>query len=154
MPVVQKISFHLPHIRIIVTCHYGNTRLEAFKSRAAYQDVFWRQYYTEFVVTVFSHQTQSEYYISKSIFIYWMHWIISATHQGTLSSSFHSGKRHDVFQYFMSGNSKKDASKTSSHSKHKLFFLSEYHRGLYIWLCRALQMWYSIILIFYIVTGL
>ena len=36
---MQKLSFHLPHVRILGTHHCGNTLREVFKRRAAYQYV-------------------------------------------------------------------------------------------------------------------
>ena len=56
---IQKLVFHLPHVQIIVTYHWGNTWREAFKRSPAYQYVLCHQYYAEPVVDIFVHQIQS-----------------------------------------------------------------------------------------------
>ena len=39
IPEIQKISVHLPHVRILGTHHCGNPYQEAFKHRSDFQDV-------------------------------------------------------------------------------------------------------------------
>ena len=46
IPAMQKISFHLSHVRIIGTHHCVNTLREAFNCHAAYQYVLRCQDYT------------------------------------------------------------------------------------------------------------
>ena len=60
IPAIQKISFHLPHIRIIETYHCGNTRQEALKRRSYFLDVLCCRDYAERVVASFAYQIQSE----------------------------------------------------------------------------------------------
>ena len=62
MPVIQKLKFHLPHVHIIGTYHFGKTNQEAFKHCSEYQDFLFHRYYVERVVSIFVHQIQSEYY--------------------------------------------------------------------------------------------
>ena len=60
IPEIQRLAFHLPHVRILVTHHCGNTRLEAFKHPCTFQDVLCCCDYSERVVAIFAHQIQSE----------------------------------------------------------------------------------------------
>ena len=39
IPEIQRLAFHLPYVRILVTHHCGNTRCEAFKYPCTFQDV-------------------------------------------------------------------------------------------------------------------
>ena len=41
IPEIQRLSFHLPHVRILGTHYCVNTRREAFKNPCGFQDVFW-----------------------------------------------------------------------------------------------------------------
>ena len=61
-PAIQKLVFHLPHLRILGTNHYGEMRHRVFKRRELFQDVLCRRYYAERVVASFAHQIPSEYY--------------------------------------------------------------------------------------------
>ena len=76
--------------------------------------------YAEKIVASFHHKTQSEYYgvkISVSIEgISLEHF--SALPQTEIKPSTKSRPRHSVFKYFLSDDSKHDASKTTSHSKY------------------------------------
>ena len=70
IPAIQKITFQLPHVRILGTDHCGNTRRKAFSCSITKQDVFCRHDYAKIVVAIFAHQILSEYYggnISMSI---------------------------------------------------------------------------------------
>ena len=39
IPAIQKLAFHLPHVRILGTTHCGELRRTAFKRRELFQDV-------------------------------------------------------------------------------------------------------------------
>ena len=60
IPEIRKVSFSLPHVRILGTHHCGNTHREAFKRRLFFQDMLCPRDYAEHVVSRFSHQIQSE----------------------------------------------------------------------------------------------
>ena len=62
IPEIHKLSFYLPHVRILVMHHCGNFCREAFKRRSDLQDVLCRRDYAECVVAIFAHQIQYEYY--------------------------------------------------------------------------------------------
>ena len=59
IPSIQKMAFHLPHVRILGTNHCSAMRLTAFKRRELYQDVLCRHDYAERVVASFSHKIKS-----------------------------------------------------------------------------------------------
>ena len=60
IPAIKKLAFHLPHVRILGTNHCGEMRRTAFKGRELFQDILCHYDYTERVVSIFSHQIQSE----------------------------------------------------------------------------------------------
>ena len=60
IPSIQKLAFHLLHVRILGTNHCGEMRHTAFKRRELFQDVLRCRYYYEMVVASFSNQIQSE----------------------------------------------------------------------------------------------
>ena len=60
IPAIQKLVFHLPHVRILGTNHCGELRRTAFKQRELFQDVICRRDYTERVVANFANQIQSD----------------------------------------------------------------------------------------------
>ena len=62
IPAIYKLSLNLPHVKIILNNHCGNTLIEAFMCHSTYQYVFWHRYYAERVVASFTQQIQSEYY--------------------------------------------------------------------------------------------
>ena len=62
IPAIQKLAFHLPHVRILGTNHCGEMRRTALKRREFFQDVLCRRDYAERVVASFANQIQSEYY--------------------------------------------------------------------------------------------
>ena len=59
IPAIQKLAFHLPHVRILGTNQCGEMQRTAFKQREYFQDVLCRRDYAERVVANFSHQIQS-----------------------------------------------------------------------------------------------
>ena len=59
IPAIQKLDFHLPHVRILGTNHCGEIRHTAFKQRESFQDVLCRCDYDERVVARFDSQIQS-----------------------------------------------------------------------------------------------
>ena len=99
MSEIYKLAFHLTHERILVTHHCGNTRQEAFKRRAEYQDVLCRRDYAESVVARFAYQIQSEYYVgNRSVPIEGIAMeMSSATYQEISSSTLHSCTHNAVF---------------------------------------------------------
>ena len=62
IPVIQKLAFRIPHVRILSTNHCGEIRHTAFKRRELFQDVICCFDYSERVVASFSNQIKSEYY--------------------------------------------------------------------------------------------
>ena len=53
---IQKLAFHIPHVQILGTNHYGESRRTAFKLRVSFQYVLCCRGYAERVVASFSHQ--------------------------------------------------------------------------------------------------
>ena len=62
IPTIHKLSFHIPHVRILGTNHCGELRRTAFKRRELYQDVLCCRDYAERLVASFANQIKSEYY--------------------------------------------------------------------------------------------
>ena len=58
IPDIQKLAFHLPHVRILGTNHCGKMRHTAFKQRALFRDVLCCCDYSERVVANFANQIQ------------------------------------------------------------------------------------------------
>ena len=57
---IQKLAFHLSHVRILCTHHCVELRFTAFKRRELFQDVLcWRDFY-ERVVSRFANKIQYE----------------------------------------------------------------------------------------------
>ena len=56
---IQKLAFHLSHLRISGTNYCGEKRHTAFKQRKLFEDVLCRHDYYERVVASFYHQIQS-----------------------------------------------------------------------------------------------
>ena len=119
IPIIQKLDFHLPHVRILGTHHCGEMRRTAFKRRELFQDVMCRRDYAERVVSSFANEIQSEYYggnIYVSIEgISLKHF--SAAPKSDIKSSTLSRQRHEVFHSFLSDDSKQDGDTTTAHSK-------------------------------------
>ena len=59
---IQKLAFHLPHVRIVGTNHCGEILRTAFKRRELSQDLTCRRDYAERVVAIFAHKIKPEYY--------------------------------------------------------------------------------------------
>ena len=59
IPDIQKLAFHLPHVRILGTKHCGEMRRTVFKLRELFQDVLCHRDYAERVVARFSNQIKS-----------------------------------------------------------------------------------------------
>ena len=62
IPAIQKLAFHIPHVRILGANHCGEIRRTAFKRRELFQDVLCRRDYAERVVASFANQIKLEYY--------------------------------------------------------------------------------------------
>ena len=62
IPAIQKLAFHLPHVRILGTNQCGEMRHTAFKRRELFQDVICCRAYAERVVAIFANQIKPEYY--------------------------------------------------------------------------------------------
>ena len=62
IPAIQKLAFHLQHVRIIGTNHCGAMRRIAFERRELSQNVLFHRDYAERLVARFAHQIKSEYY--------------------------------------------------------------------------------------------
>ena len=60
IPAIQKLAFHLPHVRILGTNHCGEMRRTSFKRRELFKDVLYHRDYAERVVARFANQTQSK----------------------------------------------------------------------------------------------
>ena len=60
IPATQKLTFHLPHMRILGTNHCDEMERTAFKPRELFQDVLYSRDYAERVVASFANQIQSE----------------------------------------------------------------------------------------------
>ena len=59
IPAIQKLVFHLPHMRILGTNICGAMQHTAFKWRDLFQDILCRCDYDERVVPCFAHQIKS-----------------------------------------------------------------------------------------------
>ena len=125
IPAIQKLDFHLPHVRILGTNHCGEMRLTAFKRHELFQDVLCRRDYAERVVASFADQIKSECYGgNRSVSIEDIALEnFSAAPQADIKSSTLSRPRHAVFHSFLSGDSKQDAATTTVHSKRLISFL-------------------------------
>ena len=102
IPAIQKLAFHLPHVRILVTNHCGEMRCTAFKRRESFQDVLCRHGYAERVVARFSNQIKSEYY-GGNIYLSIEGIALenfSASTKVDIKSSTISRQRHAVFHSF------------------------------------------------------
>ena len=121
IPAIQKLAFHLPHVRIIGTDHCGEMRRTVFKWRELFQDVLCCSDYADRVVAIFDNQIQSEYYggnISVSIEGIALEHFSAAT-----QADINLCPRHAVFNSFLSDNRKQDAATTTEHSKRLISLL-------------------------------
>ena len=62
IPAMQKLVFHIPHVRILGNNYFGNTHHETLKRRRENQHVLCHCDYAERVVASFAHQIQYEHY--------------------------------------------------------------------------------------------
>ena len=60
IPAIQKLDFHLPHVRILGTNHCSEMRRTDFKQRDLFQDDICRRDYSKRVVASFANQIKSE----------------------------------------------------------------------------------------------
>ena len=125
IPAIQKLAFHLPHVRILGTNHCGEIRRTAFKRRELFKYVLCRRDYAERVVVNFSNQIQSEYYCgNRSVSIEDIELEnFSSAPKSDIKSSTISCQRHTVFHSFLSEDIKQDAATTTAHSKLFMSFL-------------------------------
>ena len=125
IPAIQKLAFHLPHVRILDTNQWGEMRRKAFKQRALFQDVLYRRDYAESVVTSFANKIQSEYYgVNISVSIEGVSFEkFSALPNADINSTTPSRQWSAVFHSFLSDNIKQDAATTTAHSKRLISFL-------------------------------
>ena len=57
-PEIQKLAFHIPHVKILGTNNCGKSRQNAFKCRESFQYVLCRRDYTERVFASYPHKIQ------------------------------------------------------------------------------------------------
>ena len=60
IPAIQKLAFHLPHVRILGANNCGEIRCTALKRRELFQYLLYRRDYAEMVVTSFANKIQSK----------------------------------------------------------------------------------------------
>ena len=122
---IQKLAFHLPHVRIIGTNHCGEMRRTAFKRHELFQDVLFCRDYADRVVARFANQIQSEYYgVNRSVSeegITLEHF--SSVPKTDINSTTPSLQRNALFHYFLSDDIKQDDATTTAHSKRLISFL-------------------------------
>ena len=53
IPVIQKLEFNLPHVRILGTYHCGKERRESFNLQGELWNILCQLDYTELVVSIF-----------------------------------------------------------------------------------------------------
>ena len=58
IPAIQKLTFHIPYVRILGTNHCGEMRRTAFKRRELFQDALCCRDYAERLVAIFANQIQ------------------------------------------------------------------------------------------------
>ena len=127
IPAIQKLTFRLPHVRILGTNHCGAMRLTAFKQRELFQDVLCCCDYAEMLVSSFAHQIQSEYYGGKILVS--IEGIVlenfSVLPKADINSTTQSHQHHAVFHYFLSYDNKQDAATTTAHIKRLISLLKD-----------------------------
>ena len=62
IPSIQRLDFHLPHVRILGTNHCGELQCTAFKHIGLFKDVLCSNDYADMVVPSFDHEIKSDYY--------------------------------------------------------------------------------------------
>ena len=55
IPSIQNLAFHLPHVRILGTNHFGEMRRTAFKRGELFQDVIFSCDYAEIRSAIFDN---------------------------------------------------------------------------------------------------
>ena len=60
IPAIQKLDFHLLHVRILGTNHCVEIRRTAFKRSELFQDILCCRDYVERAVARFAHKIKSE----------------------------------------------------------------------------------------------
>ena len=45
LPEIHTLAFYIPHVQVLVTNHYGDSRQTEFKLRKSFQDVLFRRDY-------------------------------------------------------------------------------------------------------------
>ena len=102
IPAIQKLAFHLPHVRILGTNQCGEMQRTSFKRHELFQYVLCRRDYAERVVSSFANKIQSEYYGgNRSVSIEGIaleHF--SASPKADISSFTISRPRHAAFNVF------------------------------------------------------
>ena len=124
---IQNLAFHLPRVHILGTNHCGAMQHRSFKRIELFQDILRICYYAERVVAIFAHQIQSEYYVgNRSVSIEGI--ALEHSSESTKSDinlTTPSRQRHEVFDYFLSDNSKQVSANTTTHSKHFISLIKE-----------------------------
>ena len=119
IPAIQKLDFHLPHVRILGINHCGAIKRTAFIKRELFQYFLCRRDYADRVVASFADKIKSEYYVgNRSVSIDGIaleHF--SAVPQADINSSTISLQCHAVVRSFLSYDSKQDAATATAHSK-------------------------------------
>ena len=70
IPAIQKLAFHITHVQILGTNHYGDSLQTEFKHRESFQCVLCCSDYSDRVVASFVNQIQPEYYgVDRSMYI-------------------------------------------------------------------------------------
>ena len=98
-----------------------------FKRRESFKDVLCCRDYSERVVSIFTHQIQSEYYgenISVYIDVIALEHF-SALHKSGINAPTKSRSRHAVFHSFFSDYRKHDSATTTEQSKNLIGLLKE-----------------------------
>ena len=62
IPEIQKLAFHITHVKILGKNHCGEYRQTVFIRRLSFQYVLRRCRYVERLFASFDHKIQSEYY--------------------------------------------------------------------------------------------
>ena len=119
IPDIQALTFHLPHVHILVTNQCVTMRRTAFKLCELFKNVLCHQDYAERVIVSFDHQIQSEYCGgNRSVSIEGIKLErFSALPKADINSTKSSRQQHAVFQPFLSDGRKKDSATTTAHIK-------------------------------------
>ena len=102
IPTIQKLAFHLTHVRILGTNRCGERRRTAFKQCELFQDVLCFRDYSKRVIASFANQIKLEHY-GGNRYVYIEGFILenfSALRKADIKSSTISCQRHAVFHSF------------------------------------------------------